>query len=181
MKPKISIGVIFFISCFFSFSLHTKERWILDKELSKINFELPIFLMKNVKGEFKQIEGLVEIDIENKENNRAIFSVAIDSIEMNYKDLIKRDNNSILSPGVFQNHALPKIKKDEKVCIIIVDCMRCDQFLSVIPYLESLFNIELTYHMSLIPSATPYSRNAIFSGLYPDELIKKYPNQKNYS
>ena len=92
--------------------------------------------------------------------------------------MIKKDNNSILSPSVFRNHALPKIKEDQKVCIIIVDCMRCDQFLSVIPYLESLFNIELTYHMSLIPSATPYSRNAIFSGLYPDELIKKISEPK---
>ena len=99
-------------------------------------------------------------------------------IEMNYEDLTKKDNNSILSPSVFRNHALPKIIENQKVCMIIVDCMRADQFLSVIPYLESLFNIELTYHMSLIPSATPYSRNAIFSGLYPDELIKSYPNQK---
>jgi len=98
-------------------------------------------------------------------------------IEQSYASLVK-DEKSLLSPSVFKNHVLPQIKKNQKVCIIIVDCMRGDQFLSVIPYLESLFNIEMTYHMSLIPSATPYSRNAIFSGLYPDELIKKYPNQK---
>ncbi len=119
--------------------------------------------------------GLNNILYEQIQSCNKVFS---NFIEKNYKGLIKKDNKSILSPSVFRNHALPKIKENQKVCIIIVDCMRCDQFLSVIPYLESLFNIELTYHMSLIPSATPYSRNAIFSGLYPDELIERYPNQK---
>ena len=122
-----------------------------------------------------QDSGLQNILIEQIQSCNKAFS---NFIEINYENLIKKDNNSILSPSVFRNHALPKIKEGQKVCIIIVDCMRCDQFLSVIPYLESLFNIELTYHMSLIPTATPFSRNAIFSGLYPDELIKRYPNQK---
>ena len=99
-------------------------------------------------------------------------------IENNYEDLSKENNNSILSPGVFRKHVLPLIKDKNKVCMIVIDCMRFDQLLSVFPYLESLFNIELSFHLSLLPSATPYSRNAIFSGLYPDELIKKYPNQK---
>ena len=99
-------------------------------------------------------------------------------IENNYEDLLKENNNSILSPGVFKNHILPLMNDKNKVCMIVVDCMRFDQLLSVFPYLESLFNIELSYHLSLLPSATPYSRNAIFSGLYPDELIKKYPKQK---
>ena len=118
--------------------------------------------------------GLYNILFEQIQSCNKAFS---NFIEMNYEDLTKKDNNSILSPSVFRNHALPKIIEDQKVCMIIVDCMRADQFLSVIPYLESLFNIELTYHMSLIPSATPYSRNAIFSGLFPDEMIKKYPHQ----
>ena len=128
-----------------------------------------------LKFEEHEDSGLNNILFEQIQSCNKAFSKFI---ENNYKDLIKKDAHSILSPSVFRNHALPKLKEHEKVCIIIVDCMRCDQFLSVIPYLESLFNIELTYHMSLIPSATPYSRNAIFSGLYPDELIEKYPNQK---
>ena len=99
-------------------------------------------------------------------------------IENNYEGLTQKTDHSLLSPGIFQNYLLPLINNNQKVCMIVIDCMRCDQFLSVLPYLESLFNIELSYHISLLPSATPYSRNAIFSGLYPDELIKKYPNQK---
>ena len=57
----------------------------MDKNLSSISFELPIFLMKNVKGTFNNIDGYIEIDLENKKNNKAIFSVEIESIKMNYE------------------------------------------------------------------------------------------------
>lgn len=62
-----------------------KEIWILDKELSTIKFELPILFANNVKGEFRKIDGLIEIDTNNKENNKAIFSVETHSVNMNYK------------------------------------------------------------------------------------------------
>ena len=64
-------------------------------------------------------------------------------IENNYEGLTQKTNNSLLSPGIFQNYLLPSINNNQKVCMIVIDCMRCDQFLSVLPYLESLFNIEL--------------------------------------
>ena len=50
--------------------------------------------------------------------------------------------------------------------------------MSILPILENLFNVDLSFQVSLLPSATPYSRNAIFSGLFPDEMVKKYPEQK---
>ena len=76
---------ILFFSFVFIFSpTIAKETWILDKDISTIKFELPIFLANNVKGEFKEIQGLVEIDLDEKKNNKAIFSVDIKSINMNY-------------------------------------------------------------------------------------------------
>lgn len=76
----------FFITIFFfSSPIFSKEIWILDKELSTIHFELPVLFAKNVKGEFKKFEGLVEIDLETKENNKAIFSVNLDSVKINYQ------------------------------------------------------------------------------------------------
>ena len=73
-----------FFLLFISNNLIAKEIWKLDKNLSTIEFELPVLFANNVKGFFKEINGLVEIDIENKENNKAIFSVDLKSIEMNY-------------------------------------------------------------------------------------------------
>ena len=73
-----------FFLLFISNNLIAKEIWKLDKNLSTIEFELPVLFANNVKGFFKEINGLVEIDIENKRNNKAIFSVDLKSIEMNY-------------------------------------------------------------------------------------------------
>ncbi|MEL0174349.1 MAG: bifunctional response regulator/alkaline phosphatase family protein [bacterium] len=100
-------------------------------------------------------------------------------IEDNYETLVKDNKSPILSPSVFKNHAQPSLDNGKKVCFIVIDCMRCDQFLSIYPYLESLFQVEMSYHLSLLPSATSFSRNAIFSGLFPDQMLKKYPKQKD--
>jgi polyisoprenoid-binding protein YceI len=67
------------------------ERWILDTSLSTIEFELPVLFAKNVKGNFNTIDGFIELDVSSKKNNKAIFSVKIDDLEMNYikyKDLL---------------------------------------------------------------------------------------------
>ena len=82
---KLTPGLIFFLSIIFiNFSVLGSEKWILNKDISTIKFELPIFLVNNVKGEFNEIEGLIEIDLQKKINNKAIFSVDIKSVDMNY-------------------------------------------------------------------------------------------------
>ena len=105
------------ISIFFSFIfllnpsiVFASERWILDKELSSITFELPVLLAKNVQGTFTSIEGFVEIDVDQKKNNKAVFSVDIGSIDMNYikyKDLL-------LSNIFFDERQFPKVVIDTK-------------------------------------------------------------------
>ncbi len=89
---KIIKNLFFILSLIiFSNKIYAKEKWVLDKDLSTIEFELPVFLLKNVEGKFNKIEGLVEIDINEKKNNKAIFSIYIDSVEINYekyKDLL---------------------------------------------------------------------------------------------
>ena len=83
----LKIFKFFFTIVFFSISpslLQASERWILDKTLSTIEFELPVLFAKNVQGKFNNIEGYVELDVNQKINNKAIFSVQIDDLEMNY-------------------------------------------------------------------------------------------------
>ena len=83
---------LFFILLFSITNLtYASERWILDKTLSTIEFELPVLFAKNVKGSFNTIEGFVELDVNKKENNKAIFYVEINDLNMNYikyKDLL---------------------------------------------------------------------------------------------
>jgi polyisoprenoid-binding protein YceI len=103
----------FFIIFFFSLSpslLHASERWVLDKTLSTIEFELPVLFAKNVRGKFNTIEGFVELDVNKKINNKAIFSVEINDLDMNYikyKDLL-------LSNIFFDASKFPKAVVDTK-------------------------------------------------------------------
>ena len=92
-----------------SFS-HAAERWILDKSLSTIEFELPVLFAKNVKGSFNTIDGFVELDLNQKENNKAIFYVEVNDLDMNYikyKDLL-------LSNVFFDAQQFPKAVVDTK-------------------------------------------------------------------
>ena len=74
-----------------------KEKWLIDKDLSKITFEVPVLFATNVVGQFKNFDGFVEIDLINNENNKALLSVDIESIELNYK----KYKDLILSPIFF--------------------------------------------------------------------------------
>jgi len=98
-------------------------------------------------------------------------------IESNYEDWLKTENRPTLSIDIVPKYVQPALDKGEKVCLLVVDCMRQDHFKSIMGLLEPYFNIQLDYNISLLPTATPYSRNAIFCGLFPDEMVKKYPKQ----
>ena len=100
---------LFLLNVIPSFS-HAAERWILDKSLSTIEFELPVLFAKNVKGSFNTIDGFVELDLNQKENNKAIFYVEVNDLDMNYikyKDLL-------LSNVFFDAQRFPKAVVDTK-------------------------------------------------------------------
>jgi len=100
---------LFLLNVIPSFS-HAAERWLLDKSLSTIEFELPVLFAKNVKGSFNTIDGFVELDLNQKENNKAIFYVEVNDLDMNYikyKDLL-------LSNVFFDAQQFPKAVVDTK-------------------------------------------------------------------
>ena len=102
---------LFFLLLFILPNLtHASERWILDKSLSTVEFELPVLFAKNVKGTFNTIEGFIELDLNQKKNNKAIFYVEVNDLDMNYikyKDLL-------LSNIFFDAEQFPKAVVDTK-------------------------------------------------------------------
>jgi CheY-like chemotaxis protein len=64
---------------------------------------------------------------------------------------------------------------DDPVFFVVLDCMRLDQWRAMTPLLSDYFDIEETHHYSILPTATPYARNAIFSGQFPDEIARNNP------
>jgi CheY-like chemotaxis protein len=85
-------------------------------------------------------------------------------------------NRPPLSIDVVGEFLLPVLRRDGAALLIIVDCLRLDQWRVLEPLLSSSFDVETTHYYSILPTATPYSRNALFSGLFPAELARRHPN-----
>ena len=96
-------------------------------------------------------------------------------VEDNYVSWLSGAGGPPLSPSVFEKFIVPHLAKKKRVYFVVIDCMRLDQWFKVEPLLESYFTISKEYYYSILPTATPYSRNAIFSGLFPGEIAEMYP------
>ncbi|MEX2466131.1 MAG: response regulator [Gemmatimonadota bacterium] len=79
-----------------------------------------------------------------------------------------------LSVDLVRDFLVPLLGEDP-VYFVVLDCMRLDQWRAIVPLLAEDFDIEEAYHYSILPTASPYSRNAIFSGLFPDEIARQRP------
>lgn len=97
-------------------------------------------------------------------------------IERNYKNWIhSKEDRPLLSVDVIQESVIPLLKEGNNVFFFILDCMRYDQWLVMEDILRPYFNIKKFSYYSILPTSTPYSRNAIFSGMFPSEIEKYYP------
>ncbi len=103
-----------------------------------------------------------------------------DFIEANYSDWIARvdegpdDDRPVLSHEVIPEFVLPQVD-DPPVVFFVIDCLRYDQWLEVADLLRPHYAIDTDFYYSLLPTATPYSRNAIFSGMLLDDLVDRFP------
>ncbi|NQW30041.1 MAG: response regulator [Ignavibacteria bacterium] len=87
----------------------------------------------------------------------------------------RQDGMPLLSPHIADTFVLPRLKSGRPTFFIVVDCMRLDQWMVMEEAIRPLFNIQKEYYCGILPTATPYARNSIFSGLYPTDINKHYP------
>jgi CheY-like chemotaxis protein len=84
----------------------------------------------------------------------------------------------ILSHTLFQFKVLPHVEKGIPTFFILLDNLRIDQWKAIQPiFAESFRILEEDSFYSILPTATQYSRNAIFSGLMPLDIEKQFPSQ----
>ncbi len=88
----------------------------------------------------------------------------------------KKTDAPILSHNVFSKKILPEIE-NEPAFLFVIDNLRYDQWRVLRPIITEYFKEESeeTY-FAILPSATQYARNALFAGLLPSEIQKRYPN-----
>ena len=147
---------------FYSNNIAGKNIWTIDKKLSEIKFEVPVVLAKKIIGQFKEFDGFVVIDLDNKENNKGMFSVQINSMEFNYEKY-----KELLFSDVFLNEkkfpiAIIDAKKftlptNSKTLLINVE-LQIKDIIHIIP-LKVIFN-HLTNNFVQVTTNFKFSRNS---------------------
>lgn len=99
-------------------------------------------------------------------------------IKKNYIDWFKNQaNRPLLSPDIFKTKVFPLLDEGEKVFFVLIDNFRFDQWKIIREMLNEYYSFtEEGLYSSILPTATQYARNAIFSGLMPVQIQQMFPD-----
>ncbi|CAA0140662.1 T9SS response regulator signal transducer PorX [Tenacibaculum maritimum] len=98
-------------------------------------------------------------------------------IKKNYQGWLTSDDKPVFSHTLFKDYIVPNLDKEKGTLFIVIDNLRYDQYRVLEPFINKYYqkSEEFSY-FSILPTATQYARNAIFSGLMPSEMEKRHPN-----
>lgn len=82
----------------------------------------------------------------------------------------------LMSPDIFKKCVFPAVNNGEKVFLIVIDNFRYDQWRTLAQDIGEIFDVNEDMYMSILPTATQYARNAIFSGLMPEQIERMFPD-----
>jgi CheY-like chemotaxis protein len=166
------------------------EKTTLDyqKEFRKIAMEMSMVNSFDEWAEFYRKLVYWEIELETIEDQNLIQILESQKaeanlqfgkfIERNYEDWFdEKADKPILSHKLFGEFVAPEIrKKDKPILFVVIDNLRLDQWKIFESIVFNHYKVEKeANYYSILPTATQYARNAIFSGLLPLEMEKKFP------
>jgi DNA-binding response OmpR family regulator len=144
----------------------THNEWV-DIYRKLVSWELKLETSKD--------ESIVEILQMQKNEANQVFTKFI---ENNYRGWLSGSGNDrpVLSHMLMREKVFPFLDKKQPVFLLLIDNLRYDQWKFLQPVIEEYFRIEKDeMYFSILPTTTQYARNALFSGLMPSEIQKKYP------
>jgi DNA-binding response OmpR family regulator len=118
---------------------------------------------------------MTEILSTQKEEANISFAKFIKNNYLNWIDSPNAANRPMLSPDVFKKKVFPLLNEGEKVFLIVIDNFRYDQWRTLAREIGDSFDMEEEMYMSILPTATQYARNAIFSSLMPNKIAELFP------
>lgn len=127
----------------------------------------------------------LEIDGTEDKSMAEVFNMQKDEANTNFARFVKENYDSwlndaesekpLLSHLLMKNKVFPELNHGESLFFVVIDNLRYDQWKIIEPAITEYFNVgEESSYYSILPTTTAYSRNAIFSGLLPLEMSKKY-------
>ncbi len=140
----------------------SKQEWIdIFKKLTFWELEIE-------KSGEQSVEEI--LSMQKQEANTQFFRF----VKENYKNWINGVDAPLLSHNLIRKNVSPLL--DEKpLYFILIDNLRYDQWKIIEPMIQNDFRVKKEeIYYSILPTATQYSRNAIFSGLLPLEMEKRF-------
>ena len=143
----------------------TIEEWMaIERTLTKWEIELD-----NIDSAMHQM-----LRMQREEANKQFAKWISKNYEGWFAPNAKRP---LMSHDLMKNIVFPLLDAGEKVFMIVIDNFRYDQWKTIQPLLSEWFSVkEEQMYTSILPTATQYARNAIFSGLMPAQIQEMYPN-----
>ena len=86
------------------------------------------------------------------------------------------NDRPMLSPEIFKREVFPLLNENKKVFLVVFDNFRYDQWRVLAHEISEQFDIDENLYYSILPTATQYARNAIFSGLMPNKIAQMFPD-----
>ena len=112
------------------------------------------------------------LDMQKQEANRGFGKY----IRQHYMDWMAGQEHPMLSPELFKTKVYPLLNEGQKVFLVVLDNFRYDQWKMLEREIGDQFEIDEDLYCSILPTATQYARNAIFSGLMPEQIAQMFPN-----
>ena len=99
------------------------------------------------------------------------------SVAERYGEWVHEDGEAgpTLSVDVLRRFFRPVISEDSVGVLVVMDCMQLGQWRAIMPLVSEYFEVEEELYASILPTATPFARNALFGGVFPDELAEMRP------
>ena len=148
----------------------TIEEWqAIERLLSKWDLELA-----GIEPEQAGHSGMHSLIDDQRTQANAAFAKWI---AKNYETWFAPSaSRPILSQDVMKHAVFPLLDKGEKVLLCVIDNFRYDQWKTIQPLISEFYSIRTEeQYTSILPTATQYARNAIFSGLLPLQIQEMYP------
>lgn len=96
-------------------------------------------------------------------------------VKREYEGWVQTDDHPLMSHELFKRRVFPLLDQGDKVCFILIDNFRLDQWRVLQPLISEWFTTEEELYTTILPTSTQYARNAIFAGLMPLQIATMYP------
>lgn len=170
--------------------VNAKSTSNYQKEFREIGMQLNDRLDKDEWAELYQKLVYWELELEKSKDSsmEEIFEMQKSEankqfgkfVEKNYTEwLTSPEDAPIMSHNLMAKYVLPELKKSkEPLFFIVIDNLRYDQWKILRPILSEDYWIDKEdVFYSILPTTTQYSRNAMFAGMMPSEIEKRFPDK----